>query len=151
MRAHFFLVTSSACATYLWSNIAAPAPVIASAFQLVGQKIILPIESDISPLLKFHWPKYLPWSWQTWRWWAYRRAGKCDPTSEHSWQVAGATTLHSRPCNSFFFGSPHTALSLFSPADMDMGELIRQDMAQAVQIWRKQERKEDKNVKNAKI
>ena len=62
MRAHFFLVTSSTCATYLWSNMAAPAPVITSAFQLVGQKIILPFGIDISPLLKFHWPKYLPWS-----------------------------------------------------------------------------------------
>ena len=64
MRAHFFLVTFSTCATYLWSNMAAPAPVITSAFQLVGQKIILPFGSDISPLLKFHWPKYLPWSWK---------------------------------------------------------------------------------------
>ena len=151
MGTHFFLVTSSTSATYLLSDMAAP--VITCAFQLVGQKIILPFGSDISPLLKFHSPKYLPWSWQTWGWFlgVHRRAGKCDPTSEHSRQVAGATTLHSRPCNSFFFGSPHTALSLFSPADMDMGELIRQDMAQAVQIWRKQERKEDKNVKNAKI
>ena len=59
MRAHFFLVTSSTCATYLWSNMAAPAPVITCAFQLVGQKIILPFGSEISPLLKFHWPKYL--------------------------------------------------------------------------------------------
>ena len=52
---------------------------------------------------------------------------------------------------SFFFRSPHTALGLFWPADMDMDEVIREDTAQAVQIWRKQERKEDKNVKNAKI
>ena len=51
---------------------------------------------------------------------------------------------------SFFFGSPHRALGLFWPADMDMGEIIREDMAQAVQIWRKQARKEDKEVKNAK-
>ena len=49
MRAHFFLVTSYTCATYLWSNMAAPAPVIISAFHLVGQKIILPFGSDISP------------------------------------------------------------------------------------------------------
>ena len=81
MKAYFFLVTSSTCATYLWSNMAAPAPVITSAFQLVGQKIILPFGSDISSLLKVHWPKYLPWSWQTWRWWAHGRAGECDPTS----------------------------------------------------------------------
>ena len=146
MRARFFLVTSSACATYLWSNMAAPAPVITSAFQLVGQKIILPFGSDISPLLKFHWPKYLPWSWQTWGWWAHRRAEECDPTEEHSWWVAKATTLHSCPHNSFFFGSPHTALSLFWPVDMDMDELIREDMAQAVRIWRKEERKEDKKI-----
>ena len=46
--------------------MAAPAPVITSAFQLVGQKIILPFGSDISPLLKFHGLKYLPCSWQTW-------------------------------------------------------------------------------------
>jgi len=84
MRAHFFLVTSSACATYLWSNMAAPGPVIISAFQLVGHKIILPFGIDISPLLKFYWLKYFPWSWQTWGWWANRRAGKCDPTEEHS-------------------------------------------------------------------
>ena len=47
---------------------------------------------------------------------------------------------------SFFFGSPHTALSLFWAADMDMDEVIREDMAQAVQIWRKQEWKEDKKI-----
>ena len=64
MRVHFFLVTSYTCAAYLCSNMATPAPVIISAFQLVGQKIILPFGSDISTLLKFHWPKYLPWSWQ---------------------------------------------------------------------------------------
>ena len=46
------------------SNMAAQSSVIISAFQLVGQKIILPFGSEISPLLKFHWPKYLPWSWQ---------------------------------------------------------------------------------------
>ena len=95
MRAHFFLVTSYTCAAYLWSNMASPAPVIISAFQQVGQKIILPFGSDISPLLNFHWPKYLPWSWQTWGWWAHRRAGECEPTSEHSWRVTRATTLHS--------------------------------------------------------
>ena len=54
MGTHFFLVTFSTYATYLWSNMAAPAPVITSAFQLMGQKIILPFGSDISPLLKFH-------------------------------------------------------------------------------------------------
>ena len=144
MRAHFFLVTASTCATYLWSNMAAPAPVITCAFQLVGQKIILPFGSDISSLLKFHWPKYLPWSWQTWRWWAHGRAGECDPTEEHSWWVTRATTLHSCACYSFFFGSPHTAFSLFWSADMDV--VVREEMAQAVQIWRKQETKEDKKL-----
>ena len=44
MRAHFFLVTASACVTYLWSNMAAQAPVITCAFQLVGQIIILHLE-----------------------------------------------------------------------------------------------------------
>ena len=29
---------------------------------------------------------------------------------------------------SFFFGSPHTALGLFWPADMDMDDFIREDM-----------------------
>ena len=47
---------------------------------------------------------------------------------------------------SFFFGSPHTALSLLWPVDLDMDEVIREDMAQAVQIWRKQEWKEDKKI-----
>ena len=47
---------------------------------------------------------------------------------------------------SLFFCSPHTALCLFWPADMDMDEVIREDMAQAVQIWREQEWKEDMKV-----
>ena len=64
--------------------MAAPALVITSAFQLVGQKIILLFGSDILPLLKFYWPKYLLWSWETWGWWARRRTGECDPTEEHS-------------------------------------------------------------------
>ena len=146
MRAHFFLVTSSTCATYLWSNLAAPVPVVIFAFQLVGQKIILPFGSNISPLLKVHGVKYLPWSWQTWGWWAHRRAGDCDPTTEYSWWVTRGTTLHSCPCNSFFFGSLNTTFRLFSPADMDMDEVIKEDIAQAVQIWRKQDWKEDKKV-----
>ena len=146
MRAHFFLGTSSTCATYLWPNMAAPAPVITCAFQLVGQKIILPFGTNISLLLKFHWLKNLPCSWHTWGWWAHRRAGERDPTEEHSWWVTRATTFHSCPCNSFFFGSPHPALSLFWPADMGMDGVIREDMAQAEQIWKKQEWKEDKKV-----
>ena len=76
-------------------------------------------------------------------WWAHRRAGECDPTEEHSWWVTRATTFHSCPCNSFFFGSPHPALSLFWPADMGMDGVIREDTAQTVQIWRKQESKEN--------
>ena len=47
---------------------------------------------------------------------------------------------------SFFFGSPHTVLCLFWPADMDMDEVIREDVAQAVQIWREKEWKEDRKV-----
>ena len=153
MRAHFFLVTASACVTYLWSNMAAQAPVITCAFQLVGQKLILPFGSDISPLLKFHWPKDLPWSWQNWGWWAHRRAGECDPTEEHSWWVIRATNLHSCPCNSFFFGSTHTALSLFWPVDMDMDEVIREDMAQATgknKYGENMNQKIKKKYKNAK-
>ena len=61
-----------------------PGAVITSAFQLVGQKVILQFGSDISSLLKFHWPKYLPCSWKTWGFWAHGRAGECDPTSEQS-------------------------------------------------------------------
>ena len=113
MRAHFFLVTSYTCAAYLWSNMATPAPVIISAFQLMRQKIILPFGSDISTLLKFHGLTYLPWSWQTWGWLAHRRAGECDPIEEYSRRVIRATNLHSCLCNAFFFGSPHPALSLF--------------------------------------
>ena len=146
MGAHFFLVMSSTHATYLWSKMSASAPVVTSASQLMGQKIMLPFGSDLSTLLKFQWPKYLPWSWQTWAWWVHRRSGEYDPTREHSWWVTRATILQSCPRNSFFFGSPHTALSLFWSADMDMDEVIREEMAQAVQIWRKQERKEDKKV-----
>ena len=47
---------------------------------------------------------------------------------------------------SFFFGPLHTALGLFWPADIDMDEVIREDMAQAVQIWREQIWKEDTKV-----
>ena len=151
MRAHFFLVTSSPSAAYLWSNMAAPAPVITSAFQLVGQKIILPFGSDISPLLKFHWGKYLPWSWQTWGWWAHRRAGKCDPTTEHSWWVTRTNTLHLCACNSFFFGFPHTAFSLFWTVDMDGWGYKRENGPSCTNMKktrkeRKQERKEDKKA-----
>ena len=53
--------------------------------------------------------------------------------------------------SAFFFDSPHTALSLFWPADMDMHEVIRENMAKGVQIWRKQERIEDKKVQKCKI
>ena len=51
---------------------------------------------------------------------------------------------------SFFFGSPHRALGLFWPEDMDMDEVNREDTIQAVPIWRKEERKEDKKDKNSK-
>ena len=61
-----------------------------------------------------------------------------------------ATTLQSCLCNLFFFGSLQTALSLFWPVDMDMDKVIREDMAQAVQIWRKQERKETRKYKDEK-
>ena len=144
---NFFLVTSSTCATYLWSNMAAPAPVITPAFQLVGQKIMLPFGIDISPLLKFHWPKYLPWSWQTWGWWAHRRARECDPTWEHSWWVTRATTLHSWPSNSFFFGSPHTAFSLFWSTDIDMAEAIREDMPRLNKYGENKKGKKQESIK----
>ena len=38
------------------------------------------------------------------------------------------------------------ALGLFWPANMELDEVNREDMIQAVPIWRKQERKEDKKV-----
>ena len=98
MRVNFFLVISSTCVTYFWSNMAAPSSVITSAFQVLEQKIILQYGSDVSPLLKFHWPNYLPCSWKTWGLWALRRSGECDPISEQSWGVTRATTLHSYPC-----------------------------------------------------
>ena len=147
MWTHFFLVTSSTCVTYHWSNMAVPAPVITSAFQLVGQKIILPFWSDISSLLKFHWLKYLLWSLQTWWRWVHRRAGECDPTTEYSWWVTKVTTLHSCPCNSFFFGSPHIALSLFWPADMDMDEVIREKWPR---LYKYEENKKGKKIRTYK-
>ena len=52
MGTHLFLVTSSTRVTYLWSHMATPAPVIISAFQVVGQKITLSFGSDLSTLLK---------------------------------------------------------------------------------------------------
>ena len=52
--------------------------------------------------------------------------------------------------NAFFFDSPHTALSLFWPSDIDMHEVIRVNMAKGVQIWSKQERIEYKNAKSIK-
>ena len=42
---------------------------------------------------------------------------------------------------SFFFGSLHTALGLFWPADMDMDEVIREDMVQAVKYGEKKKGK----------
>lgn len=75
MGTHFFLVTSSTWVTNLWSKMATPVPVITSASQLVGQKIILIFGSDLSTLLNFHWLKYLPWSWQTWGWWVQQQQG----------------------------------------------------------------------------
>ena len=46
---------------------------------------------------------------------------------------------------SFFFVSPHRALGLFLPADMDADEVIRADMAQAVK-YGENKNKEDKKV-----
>ena len=140
----YFYVTSSTCATYLWSNMAAPALVIICALQLVGQKIILPFGSDISLLLKFHWPKYLPCSWQTWGLWAHRRAGECDPISEHSRWVTGTTTLHSYPCI-------HSSLILptqLSAVTCRYGYWwgYKRGHNPGCKIWRKQERKEDKKL-----
>ena len=49
---------------------------------------------------------------------------------------------------SFFFRSPHTALGLFSLADMDMDEVIREDMAQAVQYGENKNGKKIRKYKN---
>ena len=51
---------------------------------------------------------------------------------------------------SFFFRSPHTALGLFSLADMDMDEVIREDMAQAVKYGERKKGKKIRKYKNAK-
>ena len=51
---------------------------------------------------------------------------------------------------SFFFRSPHTALGLFSLADMDMDEVIREDMAQAVKYGESKKGKKIRKYKNAK-
>ena len=145
MGTHFFLVNTSTSATYFWSEMATPDPVITSASQLVGQKIILPFGSVLSTLLKFHRTKYLPWSWET------RGGGSIKGRGMLSYcRTFMISDKGHHPSfmfrNSFFFGSTHTALSLSWTADMDMDEAIREKMAQAVQIWRKQERKEDKKL-----
>ena len=51
---------------------------------------------------------------------------------------------------SFFFGSSQTALSLFWPAEMDMDEVIRKNMAQALQIWKKKKNKNGKKIRTYK-
>ena len=48
---------------------------------------------------------------------------------------------------SFFFGSPHTALSLFWPANMDMDEVIREDMVQAAKYGENKKRKKIRKYK----
>ena len=60
MRVHFFLVTSSACATYLWSNMADPGSCHYMCIPASGTDNNTPFGSDISPVLKFHWLKNLP-------------------------------------------------------------------------------------------
>ena len=51
---------------------------------------------------------------------------------------------------SFFFRSPHTALGLFSLADMDMDEVIREDMAQAVKYGENKKGQKIRKYKNQK-
>ena len=149
METHFFLVTSSTCATYLWSNMAVQAPVITSSFQLVRQKIILPFGSDISPLLKFHRLKYLPWSWQNWGW-VHRRAGECDPTTEHWWWVTRATTLHSCPCNLLLFGSPTQLSACFGLQIWIWMRLEERKWPRLYKYGENKKRKKIRNYKNAK-
>ena len=49
-----------------------------------------------------------------------------------------------------FFGSPHTALCLFWPANMDMDEVIREDMVQAVKYGENKKGKKIRKYKNTK-
>ena len=51
---------------------------------------------------------------------------------------------------SFFFGSPNTALGLFWPADMDIDEVIREDMVQAVKYGENKKEKKIRKYKNSK-
>ena len=74
-RDHLFLVKTFTRTPYLWPKMATRIPVVTSAFQLVGQKLIFPFGSDLSTLLKFDWPKYLPWSQQTSGWWTHEGQG----------------------------------------------------------------------------
>ena len=144
MGTHLFLVTSSTCVTYLWSHMATPATVIISAFQVVGQKISLSFGSDLSTLLKLL-AKVSSMVMENLAMVGPQKGrGMLSYNRAFRWWVTRATNLHSCPYDSFFFGSPHTALSLFWLADMDMDEVVREDMTQAVQMCRKQERKEDK-------
>ena len=51
---------------------------------------------------------------------------------------------------SFLFHSPHRALGLFWPADMDIDEVIREDIIQAVKYGENKKEKKIRNYKNAK-
>ena len=51
---------------------------------------------------------------------------------------------------SFFFGSPNTALGLFWPADMDLDEVVREDMVQAVKYGENKKEKKIRKYKNSK-
>ena len=152
METHFFLVTTSTCATYLWSNMAVPVPVIISAFQIIGQEnntsiwkwhitsTQIPLAEVFSMVMANLGVQTQLHSW----------AGECDPTTEYSWWVTKVTTLHSCPCNSFFFGSPHIALSLFWPADMDMDEVIREKWPRLYKYEENKKGKKIRKYKNAK-
>ena len=59
-------------------------------------------------------------------------------------ELQGPPPLIHIPVFILLWFSPHS--SLFWPTDMDMDEVIREDKAQAVHIWREQEWKEDTKV-----
>ena len=145
MRVHFFPVISSTCATYFWSKMAAPGAVITSAFQLVGQTYTSiwkwHITSTQIPLAKlssmFMDNLGVVGTQKVRGMWSYFRTVMRSNKGHHPSFIS---------LYSFLCGSPHRALGLFWPADMELDEVNREHMIQAVPIWGKQERKEDKKV-----
>ena len=60
------------------------------------------------------------------------------------------TIHHSCPCNSVFFVSPHTALSLFWPEDMHMDKVIERKWPRLYKYEENNRGKKIRKYKNAK-